>query len=79
LVPRRTIFGKGLTWTKKGSTKGSPMGTAEEPFKVLDSTLDSYLQLSMTKKCIIVSISNIILDDGILYKRQSVWCVCLCV
>ena len=24
--------------TKKGFSKGSPMGTAEEPFKVLDST-----------------------------------------
>ena len=28
-----------LPGTNKGSSKGSPIGTAEEPFKVLDSTL----------------------------------------
>ena len=33
-VPIRTI----LLTTKKGSSKGSPMGKAKEPFKVLDST-----------------------------------------
>ena len=29
------------TLRKKGSSKGSPMGTAEEPFQVLDSTFFS--------------------------------------
>lgn len=40
LVPGRpTICGKGSNWNQKTiSAKGSPMGTAKEPFKDLNST-----------------------------------------